>query len=563
MAELILMPRLSDTMTEGVIANWYKNVGDVIKKGDLLADIETDKATMELESYHNGVLLYQGAKIGGKIEVNQPLAVIGLANENFESLLAPYKNAQATTNNALAPEKNIQPSKQQDISPAPVATDKNYELILMPRLSDTMTEGIIANWYKKVGDVVKKGDILADIETDKATMELESYKNGVFLYQGAPQGGKIQVNELLCIIGEASVQVDEILRSLSGNKQVLNNITTNDEGKKNNTNNQSKNDAVAHDSVNVSADKPVHVDNKRMFISPLAKKMARDNNLDITSFLTLQGSGDHGRIIKADIENIISRKINTVDSQSDKLPAESLAPQLIQENKSRVEQYQEVPISSMRKTIAKRLSNSKFTAPHFYLTIGVNMTACLQARQTINQKYSSSKISVNDIIVKAVASALIQHPKVNSSWQEETIRINEHIHIGVALAVDEGLLVPVVKFANTLSLQEISTTVKDFSEKAKKKKLQPNDWSGNTFTISNLGMYGIKEFTAIINPPDACILAVGGIEKIPAVKDNQIIIADMMNLTLSCDHRVVDGVIGSKFLNTLKEFLENPLLLFI
>jgi len=540
MAEVILMPRLSDTMTEGVVAAWHKKVGDTVKKGDLLAEIETDKATMELESYQDGILLHIGTPRGGKLQVNDLLAIFGKAGEDVSALIAQHTNgataiAAATESSPLAVE-----TAPSTVAPIADATAME-EVVLMPRLSDTMTEGVIAGWHKKVGDKVTKGEVLADIETDKATMELESYKDGILLYQGAQAGEKILVNELLCIIGQPGLDIDGIVKSI----KAPNNAAATEAPKAAPA--VPATAAVAASPAPSSTSTQV-VNEGRIFASPLAKKIAKDKGIDLKY---VKGSGEHGRITRTDLENYT--------------PATSTAAGKTNTTRSNFVgqvSFVDTPVSQMRKTIARRLSESLFTAPHFYLTMKINMDATIAARTVVNET-APVKISFNDFIVKAVALALKQHPKVNSSWLGDVIRENHHVNIGIAVAVDEGLLVPVLRYADGLSLDEISVSVKEFAKKAKDKKLQPSDWEGSTFTISNLGMFGIDQFTAIINPPDACILAVGGIAQEPVVKNGQIVPGNVMNVTLSCDHRVVDGATGSAFLQTLKANLEEPIRMFV
>jgi pyruvate dehydrogenase E2 component (dihydrolipoamide acetyltransferase) len=546
MAEVILMPRLSDTMTEGVIAAWHKKVGDPVKKGDLLAEVETDKATMDLESYKEGTLLFTGTDKGGKVQVNDLLAIIGAPGEDISNLVKnPGKTAPQA---AQTPAED--PKKPADPAPAPAASNldltKMEEVILMPRLSDTMTEGVIAEWHKKVGDQVKKGDILADIETDKATMELESYKEGKLLYTGAEKGSKIAVNDLLAIIGdEKKVNVQQIVdasKAKSGTMPAQ----------------ASTAPAAPASAPSAAPEAPPASDSSlngdsRIKASPLAKKLASEKGIDIRQ---VSGSGDSGRIVKKDVDNFVAPPTGEA--------ARPQAAAALPMRTAPVGQpdFEEVPVSQMRKVIAKRLVESKFSAPHFYLTMVIDMDQVVASRTRLND-VSPVKISFNDIVLKAAALALKQHPGVNSSWLGERIRINHHVNIGVAVAVDEGLLVPVVRYADTKSLAQIAAEVKDFAQKAKAKKLQPSDWEGSTFTISNLGMFGIDEFTAIINPPDACILAVGGISEVPVVKDGAVKPGHIMKLTMSCDHRVVDGATGSAFLLTLKGLLEEPLRMLI
>lgn len=547
MAEVILMPRLSDTMTEGVIAAWHKNVGDTVKKGDLLAEIETDKATMELESYQDGVLLHIGTPNGGKLQVNDLLAIFGKPGEDISDLLKIHGG----NGSAAAPAATVEtaaPTTASISQPAASTTSAidvsaMEEVVLMPRLSDTMTEGVIASWQKAVGDVVKKGEVLAEIETDKATMELESYKDGILLYQGAQPGEKILVNDLLCIIGKKGLDVAGIVAAVkagSGSAATASAPAA------------APAPAATTSAPSVAASAPVAepevVNTGRIFASPLARRIAAEKGIDLKY---VKGSGDNGRITKIDIDQY------TPAAALAAAPAAKSASPVVSNAAVGQVSYTDVPVSQMRKVIAKRLSESLFTAPHFYLTMQIDMDAAIAARTKINE-VASVKVSFNDLVVKATAMALKKHPKINSSWMGDFIRYNDHINIGVAVAVDEGLLVPVVRFADSKSLSQIGAEVKDFAQRAKDKKLQPSDWEGSTFTISNLGMFGIDQFTAIINPPDACILAVGGISQEPVVKNGQVVPGNIMKLTLSCDHRVVDGATGAAFLQTLKQLLEEP-----
>ena len=578
MAEVILMPRLSDTMTEGVIASWHKKIGDKVKKGELLAEIETDKATMELDSYKDGTLLHIGGENGSIIQVNDLLAIIGKPGEDISSLVkgggaaAPKeekkeappepKQEAAPAAKPAAPEPQAAaPAKAPESKAAPLDLSRIEEVILMPRLSDTMTEGVIADWHKKVGDAVKKGDLLAEIETDKATMELESYKNGKLLYVGAQKGEKVPVNALLCIIGEeGKVDIDKIVAASKGgavaeagakaDQEVVTPAESNAEQL-----------AVAPDPSRqavaaTTGQQPDASQNGdgRIKASPLAKKLAEEKGIDIAQ---VQGSGDGGRIVKKDVDSFVPAKKEAEKPQ----PAKAAQPPAPQTAAGQVS-FEEVPVSQMRKTIARRLSESMFTAPHFYLTMSIDMDSAVASRAKLNE-VSKVKISFNDFVLKAVAVSLKQHPKVNSSWMGDKIRINHHVNIGVAVAVEEGLLVPVIRFADTKSLSQIAAEVKDFVQRAKDKKLQPADWEGSTFTISNLGMFGIEEFTAIINTPDACILAIGGIAQVPVVKNGAIVPGNVMKLTLSCDHRVVDGATGAAFMQTVKSMLEEPLRMLI
>ena len=548
MAEVLLMPRLSDTMTEGVIASWQKKVGDTVKKGDVLAEIETDKATMELESYHDGVLLYTGVKEGGKLAVNDLMAIIGKAGEDINALVS-----QNTKGGDAPAPKAAEPAASAPAEKAAPATSSNAidiskmdEVVLMPRLSDTMTEGVIAGWQKNVGDSIKKGDILADIETDKATMELESYKDGILLYQGAKAGEKIAVNDLLAIIGAQGTDVDAIVAAAKGGGSVA--PASNTE-----TAPEAKQTASAPEAPKEETEQTSGNDGGRIFASPLAKKIAADKGIDLGQ---VKGSGDNGRIVRADVENFTPQQKPAAPT-ANAAAAPSFVPAVGQES------YEDVPVSQMRKIIAKRLAESKFTSPHFYVTMAIDMDAAVAARPKLNTKDGKIKISFNDLVVKAVAIALRQHPDVNSSWLGDTIRINHHVNVGVAVAVPDGLVVPVLKFADNMSLTQISAAVKTFATKAKDKKLTPAEMEGSTFTISNLGMYGVDQFTGIINPPNACILAVGGISQEPVVKNGQIVVGNVMKLTLSSDHRVVDGAKAAEFLKTLKDLLEEPLRLLL
>ena len=398
------------------------------------------------------------------------------------------------------------------------------EIIRMPKMSDTMEEGIISNWLKKVGDKVNSGDILAEVETDKATMELESYDDGILLHIGVKNGESVPVNDVIAIIGEKGENIKEILKEETKEEKAKEEETKEEKAK------------TIPEINDISKD-------KRLKASPLAKKIAEEKGINLTN---IKGSGDGGRIIKKDIEEN-TEIISTQNSTN------IILPKTIGE-----ESFDEVPISQMRKTISKRLSESKFSSPHFYITMEINMDNCIEGRKKINET-SEVKISFNDIIIKATAAALRKHPMINSSYLEDKLRTNHHIHIGVAVAVKDGLLVPIIKFADNKSLSHISLEIKNLANKAKNKNLQPSDWEGNTFTISNLGMFGIDEFTAIINPNDSCILAVGGIKNTPIIKNGEIVPGNLMKVTLSCDHRIVDGAMGSAFLQTLKELIEDPI----
>ena len=538
MADVILMPRLSDTMTEGVIAAWHKKIGDPVKKGDLLAEIETDKATMELESYKDGTLLHIGGDKGSKIDVDQLLAIIGSPGEDISAHIGG-----AAAKPASAPAPAAEPAKTETSASPAIDPSNMEEVVLMPRLSDTMEAGVIASWHKNVGDTVKKGEVLAEIETDKATMELESYKNGTLLYIGAQKGEKIPVNGLLCIIGDKSkIDVDNIVRSINAGTGAT-------PATKADTTPQKE---ISPAPVSVATESSFSSSNGRLKASPLAKKLASEKGIDLNK---VHGSGDGGRIVKADI-----------DTYKPEAPApateKTAAPAPVFATINGEEGYTDIPNSQMRNVIAKRLSESKFSAPHFYLTMEINMDNAMAARTQINE-ISPVKISFNDLVVKAAALALRQHPAVNSSWLGDKIRRNHHIHIGIAVAIEDGLIVPVIKFADHKGLPQIATESKELSAKARNKKLQPPEFTGNTFTISNLGMMDIEEFTAIINPPDSCIMAVGRIKEVVQKKGDGFGVGHVMKVNLSCDHRSVDGATGAAFLQTFKKLLENPIGLFI
>jgi pyruvate dehydrogenase E2 component (dihydrolipoamide acetyltransferase) len=551
MAEVILMPRLSDTMTEGVIAEWHKKIGDSVKKGDLLAEVETDKATMELESYKDGTLLHIGVDKGGKLQVNDLLAIIGNNGEDISSLLkehggggkAPEAKTLAATEKAPEKEQKKTESKSTETAAPAIDISKMDEVVLMPRLSDTMEAGVIAAWHKNVGDSVKKGELLAEIETDKATMELESYKNGTLLYIGAQKGEKIQVNDLLCIIGEKDkVDVDAIVAGLKGG-------ATAPAPKPQAATGEEKASADKSEPVTEEAQTESSAANGRMKASPLAKKLAREKGVDLK---LVHGTGDGGRITKSDIDNYQPSAQPAAKAEKATAAVPAFAPVKGEEG------YTDIPNSQIRNIIAKRLSESKFSAPHFYLTMEINMDNAMTARTQLND-ISPVKISFNDLVVKATALALRQHPAVNASWLGDKIRRNHHIHIGVAVAIEDGLIVPVIRFADQKTLPQIAAESKELSGKARNKKLQPNEFTGNTFTISNLGMMDIEEFTAIINPPDSCIMAVGRIKEVVVKKGDGFGVSNVMKITLSCDHRSVDGATGAAFLQTFKKLLENPI----
>ena len=564
MAEIVRMPKMSDTMTEGVIAKWHKKVGDNVKSGELMAEIETDKATMDYESFNNGTVLYLGAREGEAVEVNGVLAIVGDKGEDYKALLKEGEKS-AESGGKSSDGKSDQKSgagKETQVEEKETATAVDTsgikaEVVLMPKMSDTMTEGVIAAWHKKPGDSVKSGELLAEVETDKATMEYESYNTGTLLYVGAEAGKAIPVNGVLAIIGEkdadwkALLKAHESKASGGGDDAKSGGEDAKGEDAKKETGTK-KEQAPKAEAKDVDESRADHGSNGRIKASPLAKRLAKDKGLDIGQ---IPGTGDHGRITKRDVENFKPAE-QKAGAREEKAAAFSL-PKVVGE-----ESYDEVTVSQMRKTIAKRLAESKFSSPHFYLTMEINMDKAVEARKSIND-VSPVKISFNDMVIKAVAAALRQHPDVNVSWLGDKLRKNHHIHVGVAVAVKEGLLVPVIRFADNKSLSHIAVEVKDLAQKAHDKKLQPSDWEGSTFTVSNLGMFGIEEFTAIINPPDACILAVGGIKETPIVRNGQIVPGNVMKVTLSCDHRAVDGAVGSAFLKTLKGLLEDPVRILI
>ena len=540
MAEVVRMPKMSDTMTEGVIAKWHKKVGDTVKSGDLVAEVETDKATMDFESFQEGTLLYVGIAEGQAAPVDSVIAIIGAPDEDYQALLtaspAPAAEKAAPVVAEAAP-----------LAAAPAASVTPESLgatvIRMPLLSDTMKEGVIAEWHKKVGDKIKSDDALADVETDKATMEVTAYAEGTLLYVGVEKGQAAKVNDIIAIVGKEGTDVTPLLTAVPSTPAPAAEPAP---------------VAAAATSSAAPASTPAAVvtsgDDSRVKASPLARKIAQEKGIDLRH---VQGSAEGGRIVKKDIDGFVPGAA-PVAASSSSAAASSTAPTAVIPTFVGEEKYTEVPVSQMRKVIAKRLGESLFTAPHFYLTISVNMESAMAARTQINA-VAPVKVSFNDIVIKAVANALKKHPAVNSSWGGDTIRFNEHTNIGVAMAVEDGLLVPVVRFADGKSLSHISAEVKEFGAKAKAKKLQPTDWEGSTFTVSNLGMFGIDEFTSIINSPDGAILSVGAIQEIPVVKNGAVVPGNVMKLTLGCDHRVVDGATGAAFLQTLKGLLEEPI----
>lgn len=564
MAEVIRMPKMSDTMTEGVIASWLKKVGDKVSAGDILAEVETDKATMELESYEDGTLLHIGPQKGDSVPVDAVIAIIGKEGEDISDLLSGAGNGEKPAAKDEPKEEPKAEKKEEKKEAAPAKADTptaktsvdtsniKANVIRMPKMSDTMTEGVLVSWLKKVGDKVSAGDVLAEVETDKATMELESYEDGTLLYTGVNEGDSVAIDAVIAIIGEKGADYQALLDAEGGVEE-----RSREENAKSDENIEARTEETTEDKVQdtkVPAGETEQVaaeGNGRIKASPLAKKVAKEKGFNLSQ---IKGSGEGGRIVLRDVENF---KPSEAAPQKEAAKAPAAAPSAQAIPGAPADSYEEVNVSQMRKVIARRLAESKFSAPHFYLTMEIDMDKAMEARVSINE-VSPVKVSFNDLVIKAAAAALRQHPAVNSSWLGDKIRYNKHINIGVAVAVEEGLLVPVVRNADYKSLSTIAAEVKDLGGKAKSKKLQPSDWEGNTFTISNLGMFGIEEFTAIINPPDACIMAVGGIKQTPVVRDGQIRIGNVMKVTLSCDHRVVDGAVGSAFLQTFKNLLENP-----
>lgn len=537
MAEVIRMPRLSDTMTEGKIVSWNKKVGDKVKSGDTLAEVETDKATMELESYNDGILLHINVEAGKAAPVDGVVAVIGKEGEDFKPALHAAADKQAEPAPASAPpeQKENHPGESKAIS-----LPEGAKEIRMPLLSDTMTEGKIVSWNKKVGDKVKSDDVLAEVETDKATMEIVGYEEGTLLYIGVEAGQAAKINEVIAIVGKPGTDVSAFVAAEKSG--------ANKQAPAENKNEQKSTPAPAQTEPTQNTETV----NDRIKASPLAKKLAHEKGIDLSK---INGSGDGGRITKRDIDSYTPAAAPAAKETT----AALAVPQFGAQGR---EGYTDIENSQMRKTIARRLGESKFSAPHFYLTMEINMDNAMNSRTAINE-ISPVKISFNDIIIKAVAMALRQHPAVNSSWMGDFIRQNHHIHIGSAVAVPEGLIVPVIRFADQKSLAQIATEAKELYTKAKEKKLQPNEFSGNTFTISNLGMMDIEEFTAIINPPDSAILAVGRIKETLVKKGDSIDVTHVMKVTMSCDHRSVDGAVGAAFLQTLKRFIENPVTMLV
>ena len=559
MAEIIKMPRLSDTMEEGVVATWLKKVGDKVQEGEILAEIETDKATMEFESFYDGTLLHIAIEEGVPATVDSLLCIIGDKGEDISKFInnssseIVEKNENNSSNQLdLVDQINEQEkidynenSKIENVE-IPIAdnisqSDGSIDYITMPRLSDTMEEGTISSWLKKVGDKVQEGEILAEIETDKATMEFESFYDGILSHIAVNEGETVKVDELIAIISENEIDVSKALESY-GKESSYVPIEESD-------------DKIELDEykVEINATNTNSDSNERIKASPLAKKIAQEKNIDLSK---VTGTGENGRIIKSDlndlnpVEETIEKQIQIKENQSLKVD------DVINEETTIVQN------SSIRKAIAKNLSKSKFTAPHYYLSVEFNMDNAVAFREQYNS-IPDTKISFNDIVVKACAVALKNHPQVNSQWNDEKIILYNNVHIGVAVGIEDGLVVPVIKNADKESLHSINSKVRDYAVRAKSKKLRPDEIEGSTFTISNLGMFGITEFTSIINQPNSAILSVGAIVKKPVVVNEKIVVSNTMKLTLACDHRSVDGVTGSLFLQTLKGYIENPVTILV
>ena len=537
MATVVTMPRLSDTMTEGTVATWLKKVGDKINEGDILAEIETDKATMEFESFNEGTLLHIGIQEGETATVDSLLAIIGKEGEDISELIAG-----GTSNDKKEDSSTSEDKKEEKVTSESKTTElpKGVKVVTMPRLSDTMTTGTVATWLKKVGDKVNEGDILAEIETDKATMEFESFNEGTLLYIGIQEGETAPVDSVLAIIGPEGTDVSGIADNYSNASESQDDKSETKEEKAT----ESKKEESTTQTTSTSSN------GGRIFASPLAKQIAKDKGIDLSQ---VNGSGENGRIVKSDVENFkpstkTAEPVAQAAATSNDVKPFVPAGEVYQE---------EIKNSQMRKVIAKRLAESKFTAPHYYLTIELDMDNAIASRNMING-LPDTKVSFNDMVIKASAMALKKHPQVNSQWREDAMIINHHVNIGVAVAVEDGLVVPVLKFTDQMSLTQIGANVRDMAGRAKVKKIQPNEMEGSTFTISNLGMFGIQSFTSIINQPNSAILSVGAIVEKPVVKNGQIVVGNTMVVTLACDHRTVDGATGAQFLQTFKAFMENP-----
>ena len=555
MAKIITMPRLSDTMTDGTVARWLKKVGDTIKEGDILAEIETDKATMEFEAFDAGTLLYIGVQEGDTAPVDSVLAIIGKEGEDYKSLLdgkgGSSENASSEKKEEPIKEEAPAEAKQQEKANGnsiggKQELPKDVKVVTMPRLSDTMTEGTVATWLKKVGDKVSEGDILAEIETDKATMEFESFNSGTLLYIGINEGESAPVVSVLAIIGPEGTDVTGIAENFGkGGAQPAAESKSEKKSVEDKKEEASNTDEAA----------PAANDGGRVFASPLARKLAKEKGINLGQ---VKGSGENGRIVRKDIENFTPAAQQTAaPAQQQAAPAAASAPTAPAYTPVGEVATEEVKNNQMRKTIARRLAESKYTAPEYSLTIELDMDNAIASRNVING-IPDTKVSFNDMVIKASAMALRKHPQVNTQWKDDVTIYNKHISVGVAVAVEDGLVVPVLKFTDNMSLTQIGAAVKDLAGKARSKKLTPAEMEGSTFTVSNLGMFGIQEFTSIINQPNSAILSVGAIIQKPVVKNGQIVVGNTMTVTLTCDHRTIDGATGAQFLQTLKQYVENP-----
>lgn len=557
MATAIRMPLMSDTMTEGKIIQWNKKVGDKVKSDDSLAEVETDKATMDVVGYEEGTLLYIGVKEGESAKINDIIAIVGKEGEDFQSILDEEK--------AESKEESKEDSKEEKKDSKEEKTEKKEEktsgeskevplpdgakVIRMPLMSDTMTEGKIIQWNKKVGDFVKADDSLAEVETDKATMDVVGYEEGTLLYLGVEEGEAAKINDIIAIVGKKGTDVTAFVEA-EKNKPA-------DSGSEEETKTEKKEEPKKAEEKSSSKEETKESSSDeggRIKASPLAKRLAEDKGINLAD---VEGSGDGGRIVKKDIDSFVPAE-KTKEVSKDAKEKKAIMPFAAVGE----EGYEDIPNTQMRKTIARRLGESKYQAPHFYLTMEINMDNAITSRKAMNE-LSPVKISFNDLVIKACAMALRQHPAVNSSWMGDFIRQNKHIHIGSAVALPEGLIVPVIRFADQKSLSQIAADASELYDKARNNKLQPNEFSGNTFTVSNLGMMDIEQFTAIINPPDSAILAVGAIKEVVVKKGDGFGVSNRMKVTLSCDHRSVDGAVGSAFLLTVKSFLENPVTMLV
>ncbi|MDC0635276.1 2-oxo acid dehydrogenase subunit E2 [Flavobacteriaceae bacterium] len=545
MAIVVNMPRLSDTMEEGTVASWLKNVGDRVEEGDILAEIETDKATMEFESFNEGTLLHIGVQEGETTKVDELLAIIGEEGEDISSLLDGSSGEEFTQEGQIETNEESVEGDVETNTTASVELPEGVVVVTMPRLSDTMEEGTVASWLKNVGDFVEEGEILAEIETDKATMEFESFNEGTLLYTGLAVGDTAKVDDLLAIIGPEGTDISGVAENFVAEAPKTQAESTVEKPKETPKPTPTVEKTTEAPKVNPAAATTTD-NNGRIYISPLARKIAEEKSIPLHQ---IQGSGENGRIIKRDVEFYTPSAT----------PAAAPTAKYVATGQ---EDFDEINHSQMRKVIAKRLGESKFSAPHYYLAVEFDMDNAIAFRQQFNS-IPDTKISFNDIVVKACALALRQHPQVNSQWFDDRMKLNNHVHIGVAVAVEDGLVVPVVKFANEQSLPQIGSAVRDFAGRARNKKLTPQEMEGSTFTISNLGMFGIESFTSIINQPNSAILSVGSIVKKPVVKNGQIVVGNTMKLTLACDHRTVDGATGAAFLQTLKGFIENPVTMLV